>query len=55
MRRSPVRRAPRPPLTRTRLYRLLVPVALAVVAMGTITILVLAAAVLFGIISYPGR
>lgn len=51
----PMRRAPRPVLTRSRLYRLLIPVTLAVVAVGTITVLVLAAAVLFGIISYPGR
>lgn len=51
----PARRAPRPALTRSRLYRLLIPVALAVVAIGTIAVLALAAAVLFGIIPYPGQ
>lgn len=53
---SPVsRRAPRPALTRSRLYRMLIPAALVVVAAGTVAVLALAAAVLFGIIPYPGR
>jgi len=49
------RRAGRPPLTRARAYRTLVPVALAVLAAVTAGVLIVAAGVLLGIIPYPGR
>lgn len=48
-------RAARPALTRARAYRTLVPVVLALVGLGTIVVLVLAAGVLLGLLPYPGR
>ena len=45
----------RPALTRSRLYRLLVPAAVVLVAAGTLIVLALAAAVLLGVLPYPGR
>ncbi len=49
------RRAQRSPLTRGRLYRTLVPLALAVLAVITVVILILAGGVLLGIVPYPGK
>jgi len=45
----------RPALTRSRLYRLLVPAAVVLVAAGTLIVLALAAGVLLGVLPYPGR
>jgi hypothetical protein len=52
---EPLRRAPRPELTRARGYRILVPVLLAVLTLVTIIVLALAGGVLLGVIPYPGR
>ncbi len=49
------RRAQRPPLTRARLYRTLVPLALVVLAVVTVVVLILAGGVLLGIVPYPGK
>lgn len=49
------RRPRRLPLVRSRLYRLLVPATVALVAAGTLIVLALAAAVLLGVLPYPGR
>lgn len=48
-------KAPRPALVRSRLYRVLVPAAVVLVASGTLIVLALAAAVLLGVLPYPGR
>lgn len=48
-------RAPRPAITRRRLYRIGVGAALVVLAVGTAVVLALAAGVLLGILPYPGR
>ena len=45
----------RPSLTRSRWYRLLVPVTVVLVAAGTLIVLALAAGVLLGVLPYPGR
>lgn len=50
-----MRRAPRPPMTQTRLYRVLVPAALVTLALTAAVILVLAGGVLVGIVPYPGK
>lgn len=48
-------RAARPALMRSPLYRVLVPAAVVLVASGTVIVLALAAAVLLGVLPYPGR
>jgi hypothetical protein len=40
---------------RSPLYRVLVPAAVVLVASGTVIVLALAAAVLLGVLPYPGR
>ncbi|HET6781743.1 MAG TPA: hypothetical protein VFH67_06580 [bacterium] len=51
----PARRATRPALSKARGYRVIVPALLAVLALITVVVLVLAGGVLFGLIPYPGR
>ncbi len=48
-------RGSRPPLTRSRLYRALVPAALVTLAVVAAGILVLAGGMLLGLVPYPGR
>ncbi len=48
-------RAPRPAVTRSRAYRIGVGAALMILAVATAAVLVLAAAVLLGVLPYPGR
>ncbi|MDQ7819378.1 MAG: hypothetical protein QN173_05670 [Armatimonadota bacterium] len=48
-------RVARPAVTRSRAYRLTVALLLAILAAGTVAVLVLAAAVLLGVVPYPGR
>ncbi len=52
---APPRRAPRPALTGVALYRLAVPVVLALLAAVMVALLLLAGGVLLGVVPYPGR
>ncbi len=52
---SALRRAPRPPLTRARLYRVVVPFLLVVLAAATGVLVIVVAGVLLGLVPIPGR
>ncbi len=49
------RRAPRPPLTGAKFYRTAVPLTLLILALVMLVLLVVAASMLFGLVSFPGR
>ncbi len=50
-----LRRAPRPPLTRARLYRVVVPFILVVLAAATGVLVIVVAGLLLGLVPIPGR
>ncbi len=52
---SPLRRALRPPLTRARLYRVVVPFILIVLAAATGVLVIVVAGLLLGLVPVPGR
>lgn len=52
---SVLKRAPRPPLTRARLYRAVVPLFLIVLATTTVGLVIFAIGLLLGLVPLPGR